>query len=397
MRGQGSKRLLPVALLCAVAVLTAGAGDGSTEPRPGGGHGGVKLRKIADFDHPVFVTGAPGFPKLLFVVEQPGKVKVVRRGHKLRRSFLNIAGLVNYDGAERGLLSIAFPPDYKRSRRFYVYYNDAQGDIRVDEFKRRSATVASAGSRRSVIQIPHHDNTNHNGGQLEFLGHLLYLGTGDGGSAGDPADNAQNKRVLLGKLLRIDPRNPRGKRDYRVPRSNPFVGRPGRNEIYSYGLRNPWRFSFDRVTAKRPRIAIGDVGQDSFEEVDYETVRGASGANFGWDAFEGFAHFEPPFPRHTTKPVYAYGRSRGGGSCGVIGGYVVRDPHLRSLYKRYVYADLCEGAVRSFAPSLHRVRRAPKVGVSTTNPTSFGEDDHGRLYLCSLDGPVYRIAPASRR
>ena len=118
----------------------------------------------------------------------------MRRGHKLSRSFLNISGLVNYDGAERGLLSVAFPPDYRRSRRFYVYYNDAQGDIRVDEFKRRRATVAARGSRRNVIQIPHRDNSNHNGGQLQFLGHLLFLGTGDGGSAGDPPDNAQNKR-----------------------------------------------------------------------------------------------------------------------------------------------------------------------------------------------------------
>jgi glucose/arabinose dehydrogenase len=394
MNRRRPRRLLPAAvLICALAVAAAGAGGGSAAARAGGGQGGVKLRKIAGFDHPVYVTGAPGFPRLLFVVEQPGRVKVVRRGHKQRRSFLNISGRVNYDGAERGLLSIAFPPDYKRSRRFYVYYNDAQGDIRVDEFKRRSATVAAAGSRRSVIQIPHHDNANHNGGQLQFLGHLLYLGTGDGGSAGDPPDNAQHKRVLLGKILRIDPRNPRGKRDYRIPRTNPFVGRPGRNEIYSYGFRNPWRFSFDRVTAKRPRIAIGDVGQDEFEEVDYETLRGASGANFGWDGFEGFAHFEAPFPRHATKPIYAYSHSRGGGSCGVIGGYVVRDRRLRSLFHRYVFADLCEGAVRSFVPSLRRVKSAPKVGVSTTNPTSFGEDDQGRIYLSSLDGPVYRLVP----
>ena len=241
-----------------------------------------------------------------------------------------------------------------------------------------------------MIQIRHRAHTNHNGGQMEFLGQLLYLGTGDGGSEGDPPDNAQNKRVLLGKLLRIDPRNPRGPRDYRVPRSNPFVGRPGRNEIYSYGLRNPWRFSFDQVSAKRPRLALADVGQDSWEEVDYLPVGRASGANFGWNAFEGFAHFEPPFPRHTTKPIYAYSHSRG---CTVIGGYVVRDQRLRSLFHRYVFADLCEGQIRSLVPRLHPVRGAPMAGASVSSPTSFGEDAHGRVYVSSLEGPVYRLVP----
>ena len=380
----------PLKTIVALATLAALAAAPAAAQPTGDGRGGVGLRKIGGFDHPVFVTAAPGYPRLLFIVEQPGRIKVLRRGHKLRRSFLDITGLVNYDGAERGLLSVAFPPDYRRSRRFYVYYNDAQGDIRVDEFKRSRATVAARGSRRNVIQIPHRENANHNGGQLEFLGHLLYLGPGDGGSAGDPPDNAQNKGVLLGKLLRIDPRNPRGPRSYRIPDSNPFVGRPGRDEIFSYGLRNPWRFSFDRVTAKRPRLVLADVGQDSFEEVDYATLPAASGANFGWDGWEGFAHFEAPFPRHTTKPIYAYGRGQG---CTVIGGYVVRDRRLRSLYKRYVFTDLCEGQLRSLVQKLHRVRSAPKVGASLTTPTSFGEDLRHRVYVCSLDGPVYRLVP----
>src|SRR5262249_19026221 len=151
-------------------------------------------------------------------------------------------------------------------------------------------TRAARGSRREVIVIPHPVNANHNGGQLQFLGNLLYFGTGDGGSEGDPPDNAQNKNVLLGKLVRIDPR-PSGGRPYSIPSSNPFVGRPGRDEIYSYGLRNPFRFSFDRTHGK-PRIAIGDVGGNRFEELDYETVGAARGANFGWNAFEGYA----PFP-----------------------------------------------------------------------------------------------------
>jgi len=371
--------------------LLAGAAPALAQP-PGDGSGGVGLRQIGGFDHPVYVAAAPGFRRLLFVVEQPGRVKVIRNGHKLRRSFLNISGRVNYDAAERGLLSIAFPPDYRRTKRFYVYYNDAQGDIRVDEFRRSTPTIAAPGSRRSVLQIPHRANSNHNGGQLQFLGHLLYLATGDGGSAGDPPDNAQNKRVLLGKVLRIDPRNPRGKRSYSVPRSNPFVGRRGRNEIFSFGLRNPFRFSFDRVTAKRPRIVIGDVGQNAFEEVDYETLGSAAGANFGWDGFEGFAKFEPPFPRHTQKPIFAYSHAAHGG-CAVIGGYVVRDRRLRSLYKRYLYSDNCDGTLRSFLPRLRRARGDRPLGLSLSAPTSFGEDNQGRVYVCSLEGPVYRLVP----
>jgi glucose/arabinose dehydrogenase len=368
----------------AVAVLPAASPEA-------GGRGGVKLKRIGSFDQPVHVTGAPGFPKLLFVVEQAGRIKVVHRGRKLRRSFLNITGLVR-DSYEQGLLSVAFPPNYKRSRRFYVFYTDNQGDLTVAEFRRRTATVASRGSLRRVIEVPHKANENHNGGQLQFLGKLLYIATGDGGAGDDPPDNAKNRGVLLGKILRINPRNPRGRRDYRVPRSNPFVGRRGRDEIFSYGLRNPFRFSFDRVSGRRARIVIGDVGQSSFEEIDYETVRNARGAHFGWDEWEGFARHEcdGACVRGTEKPVFAYGR---GGGCSVIGGYVVRDRRLRTLRGRYVFADLCQGRLRSFAPRFGRVRRAPRIGVSVQSPTSFGEDNRGRLYVASLNGPVFRLVP----
>jgi glucose/arabinose dehydrogenase len=361
------------------------------------GGSGVALKKIGSFDHPVYVTGAPGFPKLLFVVEQPGRVAVLSNGRRLSHAFLDIRGMVGYDEAERGLLSIAFPPDYAQSKSFYVYYVNRAGNIRVDEFRRGSATRALRGSQRQVIEIPHPENANHNGGQMQFLGNLLYFGTGDGGSGGDPPDNAQNKDVLLGKLLRIDPR-PAGGQAYSVPASNPFVGKPGRDEIYSYGLRNPFRFSFDTVTAKQPRIAIGDVGQNKFEEVDYTTVAGAGGANFGWDALEGFAPYKEensgtPDPGGTTKPIFAYSHSRAGGSCSIIGGYVVADPSLRSLYKRYVYADLCEGQLRSLVPHLKGAGGDRKLGLAVESPTSFGEDDAHHLYVASLEGPVFRLVP----
>jgi glucose/arabinose dehydrogenase len=356
--------------------------------------GGVGLKKVGEFDHPVYVTGAPGYPQLLFVVEQPGRVVVLSGGRRLPRPFLDLRASVGYDGGERGLLSIAFPPDYRQSGSFYAYYNDRAGNIRIDEFKRRSATRAADGSQRQVIAIPHPVNANHNGGQMQFLDNLLYFGTGDGGSGGDPPNNAQNKDVLLGKLLRIDPR-PAGGRPYSIPGSNPFVGKPGRDEIYSYGLRNPFRFSFDTVSAKQSRIAIGDVGQNQFEELDYTTVAAASGANFGWDAFEGYAPYRDENsgtadPGGTTKPIFAYPHSRAG-SCSIIGGYVVRDRSLRSLYRRYVYADLCEGQLRSLVPHLKRASDDRRLGLAVESPTSFGEDDAHRLYVSSLAGPVFRL------
>ena len=202
--------------------------------------------------------------------------------------------------------------------------------------------------------------------------------------------------MLLGKLLRIDPR-PAAGRPYTVPADNPFVGKPGRDEIYSYGLRNPFRFSFDTVTAKQPRLTIGDVGQNQFEELDYTTVAAAGGANFGWDAFEGLSPYEEESsgtadPGGTVKPIFAYSHARNG-SCTIIGGYVVADRSLRSLYRRYVYADLCEGQLRSLVPHLKRAGGDRKLGLAVSSPTSFGEDDAHHVYVASLEGPVFRLVP----
>jgi glucose/arabinose dehydrogenase len=364
------------AVLFALALPACGSAQPPAGPaRPAAR--GVGLKQIGSFESPVYISGAPGFPKLLFVVEQGGTVQVLRNGHKQARPFLDIHDLIS-SGSERGLLSIAFPPDYKSSGRFYVYYTDLQGNIRIEELKRKSATRAARGSRRAVVQIPHPINANHNGGQLRFLGNLLYFGTGDGGSGGDPPNNAQDRQSPLGKLLRIDPT------------------RPGAEpEVYSYGLRNPFRFSFDMVTAKQPRLVIGDVGQNRFEEVDYTTVAAAQGANFGWDAFEGFAPYEDENsgtddPGGTVKPIFAYPHSRGG-SCAIIGGYVVGDKGLPALYKHYIYADLCEGQLRSLVPHLRGASHDHKLGLGVSEPSSFGEDDRGHIYVCSLDGPVYRL------
>jgi len=392
-----------IALLLSLALPACGSADepttASRDSASGGeaassARGGVALKRIGSFDQPVYVTGAPGFPQLLFVVEQPGRIVVLRSGRRAG-TFLDLRGPV-LDGGERGLLSVAFPPDYATSKLFYVYYTDANGSIRVDEFRRAGATRALAGSRRPVISIAHAENSNHNGGQLQFLGDLLYLGTGDGGAAGDPPNNAQNRNSLLGKLLRIDPRASGG-RPYSVPASNPFAGGGGRAEIYSYGLRNPFRFSFDTVTAAQPRLAIGDVGQNRIEEIDYTTVGRASGANFGWDAFEGFSPYTEEEggtrdPGGTVKPIFAYPHSRGG-SCSVTGGLVVADRSLRSLYRRYLYADFCEGELRTLVPHLRRASNEKKIGLSVASPSSFGEDTRHRVYVTSLEGPVFRLVP----
>lgn len=397
-RASKTAAALAVALTLALPACGSASDQDQTAPRQASQTGeaarakqGVALKQVGSFDSPVGVTGAPGFPDLLFVVEQEGQIQVLKGG-KRAGEFLDIRGLVDY-GGERGLLSLAFAPDYARSKRFYVYYTDGSGAIQVDEFRRRSATRAAFGTRRPVITIPHPVNANHNGGDLHFLGDLLFFGTGDGGSGGDPPNNAQNKDVLLGKLLRIDPRT-RGGKPYSIPSSNPFVGKPGRDEIYSTGLRNPFRFSFD-TTHGQPRIAIGDVGQNEFEEVDYTTVARAKGANFGWDAFEGFDKYEDENsgtsdPGGTIKPILDYPHSRGN-SCSIIGGYVVQDPRLPSLRGRYVYADLCEGQLRSLVPHLKRASGDRKLGLSVESPSSFGEDQRQRLYVTSLEGPVYRL------
>jgi glucose/arabinose dehydrogenase len=381
--------------LALVALPACGAAQQHRAEPSKAKRGGLALKRVGNFDEPTYVAGAPGYPKLLFVVEQSGTVHVLGPGRqRTERAFLDLRALVG-DGGERGLLSIAFPDDYRRSGRFYVYYTDNAGNIRVDEFHRRTARRAARGSRRTVIVIPHPVNANHNGGQLQFLGDLLYLGTGDGGSGGDPPNNAQNKESLLGKLLRIDPR-PSGGRPYSVPDDNPFVGKAGRDEIYSYGLRNPFRFSFDTTSAGQPRLAIGDVGQNRFEELDYTTVAAAAGANFGWDAFEGNSRYtedsgNTPDPGNTTKPIMTYGRGRDGGTCTIIGGYVVNEGGPPSLRGRYVYADYCSGVLRSLAPHLHSASNDRKIGLTVASPTSFGEDDRGRIYVCSQEGPVFRL------
>ncbi len=337
----------------------------------------VKLKRIGRFHSPTSLTTAPGVGGV-FVVEKGGRIRLAQG--RRRRTFLNITSMVT-SGGERGLLSVAFPPDYATSRLLYVYFTNRTGDIEIAELRADPTGLhASPDTLRPVLVVPHPNHSNHNGGQLQFgPDGLLYAGTGDGGGEGDQADNAQNPSSRLGKLLQIDPTS-------------------GAVRIYSLGLRNPYRFSFDLTTdPAQPRIAIGDVGQDRFEEIDYLTLAAADGANFGWNDFEGFAAFpgaHPPTASPTVKPIKAYGHS--GGACSIIGGYVVRDARVPSLLHRYVYGDFCTGRIRSLIPDPSGARRDRRTGVRVRDLSSFGEGAGGALYATSLDGPVYRFVPKRR-
>jgi glucose/arabinose dehydrogenase len=348
----------------------------------------VRLETIGDFDQPVYVTQPPGDPHDLFVVEQTGKLEIVRDGRKLDRPFLDLTDQVSCCG-EQGLLSMAFAPDYSRSGLFYVDYTDTAGNTRVVEFRRSRSDPRRADprSRRVVLRV-HQPFANHNGGLLLFgPDRLLYVGLGDGGPEGDPSRKGQDLSTLLGKILRIDPR-PSGGRPYSVPRSNPFTDRAGaRPEIYSYGLRNPWRFSFDSRTRA---LAIGDVGQNRFEEIDLVPEGAGRGANFGWSAYEGFARYnDDQQAPNSVRPVLVYSHAAG---CSVTGGYVVRDRSLPSLYGRYLYGDYCAGTLRSFTAEPGRQATDDRaLGLQVPALSSFGEDDAGHIYATSLDGPAYRL------
>jgi glucose/arabinose dehydrogenase len=404
------KVILPCAGLLAALVLGCGSSDGgstaratptaaatgapaeaSATPRPAAAaqrRRGVRLVRIGRFNAPLFVTAPRGDRKVQFVVEQGGRIMVVRNGRKLGTPFLDISSQVT-SGGEQGLLSMAFAPDYASSGLFYVYFTDDAGDQRVVEYRRASANRADPDSARLVLEMADSES-NHNGGLLLFgPGGHLYIGTGDGGGGGDrhgARGNAQNLGSLLGKILRIDPR-PSGSGAYSVPSSNPFTGRSGaRGEIYAYGLRNPWRFSFDR---RNDNLSIGDVGQGDVEEIDF--VRSGRGKNFGWRPFEGRRRYTPgeSAPGH-VRPVIQ--RFHDDGNCSITGGVVVRDRAVPALYGRYVFGDFCLGRVESAKLRPGRATQLRTTRLRVSSLSSFGEDARGRVYATSLDGPVYRIA-----
>jgi glucose/arabinose dehydrogenase len=330
----------------------------------------------------------------MYIVSRNGKIWAVRGGHVDPTPVLDISKDVSM-GGELGLLGLTFSPD---GRYAYINYTDHHRDTNIVEYAWRDGR-ADVASRRLIL-FAKQIFPNHKGGNLAFgPDGYLYIGLGDGGSnyqfgdpQGDPYRNAQNLKALLGKMLRIEPRLPNGSlppdgRPYLVPKSNPFVGRPGaRPEIWAYGLRNPWRWSFDRSTGD---LWIGDVGAGAREEIDMQPADSPGGQNYGWNALEGSVVWRTP-PPGTVPPVYEY--SHIGGRCAVVGGYVYRGAAIPALQGWYVFGDYCAGQVEALRLVDGQVAEGP-VGVHLAGLVSFGQDKAGELYAISLEGGIYRLTP----
>lgn len=330
---------------------------------------------------PTAIVSAKDGSKRLFVLEQKGKIRIVKNGKLLPAPFLDIGSLVK-SGGEQGLLGLAFSPDFATTKTFFVDYTNRTGigNTVVASFKAgKDVDTADPSSRREMLTIKQ-PYANHNGGQLAFgPDRLLYIGTGDGGSGGDPHGNGQRLDTLLGKILRIDVAS--GTAPYRLPK-NPFG-----SEVWAYGLRNPWRFSFDRGTGD---LYIADVGQDEVEEIDFQPAGSGAGANYGWNIMEGDRCFRKPKCKKSglTMPIAAY--RHGKGDCSVTGGYVYRG-RIKELQGIYFYGDFCSGRIWG----LRRVGTKWETKLLADTPyaiSTFGEDEEGELYLADYgSGTIYRV------
>ncbi|MGH7718448.1 MAG: PQQ-dependent sugar dehydrogenase [Gemmatimonadaceae bacterium] len=361
------------------------AGPEPEEPLPAA----LALQPVAEgLSNPLFLT-APRSDARLFVVEQVGRIRIVENGQLLPTPFLDITDLVS-SGGERGLLSVAFHPSYATNGLFYVDYTDRAGNTRVERYRVSADPRRADRGSASLVLAVDQPQPNHNGGLLLFgTDGMLYVGFGDGGGGGDPQGNGQNLSTLLGKLLRIDVN---GAQPYQVPAGNPFAGRAGaRAEIWALGLRNPWRFSFDRSGGE---LYLADVGQNLYEEVN--VVPGnTGGVNYGWNTMEGTHCFasDPCNRGGLTLPVLEYDHSEG---CSVTGGYVYRGSAIPGLVGHYLYSDFCAGWLRSFRYVEGRATELHEWPVGEVgNILSFGEDAAGELYMLSANGRVYRIVATS--
>jgi glucose/arabinose dehydrogenase len=377
-------RLL-AALFCAIS---PGCSDSSSGPLP---QLPASLRAdpaVTGLSSPVYMTTPAGDSRLFFV-EQGGRIRIAKNGTLVTTPFLDIHTKIS-TGGERGLLGLAFHPQYASNGFFFVYFTNTNGDIQVERYHVSSnPDVADAASSSIVITIPHPVESNHNGGMITFgTDGMLYFGTGDGGGAGDQPRNAQNKQALLGKILRVDIDHGA---PYQVPANNPFVGQSSaRGEIWAYGLRNPWRFAFDRTAGN---LYIADVGQNLWEEVD--VVRSdRAGVNYGWNVLEA-NHCYPSDPCSSSGfqgPVLEY--SHASGACSITGGFVYRGTAIPGAVGSYFYSDYCSGFLKSFRWVNGRVADARDWSVGPLgNVTSFGEDATGELYILSTNGTAYRINP----
>jgi glucose/arabinose dehydrogenase len=343
------------------------------------------------FVAPLDLQSPPGDCRL-FVVEQGGQIRLVRDGGRGQTPFLDVSERIS-SGGERGLLGLAFHPRYAENGRFFVNYTDRAGDTHIAEFHANpTSDVADDGSEKLLIFVKQ-PFANHNGGGLAFgADGFLYIGLGDGGSGGDPQGNGQNVGVLLGKMLRIDVDHGS---PYGIPPGNPFAGRAdARPEIWAYGLRNPWRFTFDRATDD---LLIADVGQNAVEEIDLEPAPRRGDLNYGWNILEGSQCFSGTCDRTgLTPPVLEYTHAEG---CAVMGGAVYRGPRLPGYQGTYFYSDYCTPFVRSFRVSGGQAegRRdwTTSLGHGLQNVTAYGTDASGEVYIVDQQGSIYEIVPAS--
>ncbi|NNF13621.1 MAG: glucose dehydrogenase [Gemmatimonadetes bacterium] len=376
----------PRAIVAAVGLtVVLGACRDATSPTS---EGTLALEVVTDeVASPVGLASPPGDASRIFVLEQPGRVRVIRDGTLLTDAFLDITSETSADG-ERGLLGLAFHPDYDVNGYVFVYYTDNAGDTRVERFTAAGPDMADPGSGQIVLAVDQ-PYSNHNGGHMAFgPDGYLYVALGDGGDGGDPQGNGQDLATLLGSILRLDVD---GGSPYAVPSDNPFVGTAGASpEIWVYGLRNPWRFSFDRANGD---LYIGDVGQSRLEEISVQDAGSGGGENFGWNVMEGTDCFGAASCNTSglTLPVYEYDHDEG---CSVTGGYVYRGAALTELAGRYFFGDFCSGFVRSFRYQAGAAVDVQDHGVdlgTIGGLSSFGEDSAGELYLLDIEGVVYRL------
>jgi glucose/arabinose dehydrogenase len=366
---------------------------GGPTPPPTGDLAAVSIRltPVAELERPTALAIRPG-DDTLYVTEKAGRVRAVRNGTLDDTPLLDIDEEVGDDGNEQGLLGLAFAPD---GSRLYVDYTDPDGDTQVVEYTVGAGGAIDAGSARKLLSIEQ-PQPNHNGGALAFgPDGFLYIASGDGGGAGDvgpghaDGGNGQSTDTLLGKLLRIDP-TPSGDAPYTIPPGNPFATGGGRPEIFATGLRNPWRFSFDRATGD---LWIGDVGQDEWEEIDFVAAGGGAGDNFGWNRLEGTHGSSGDAPEPNTLPITEYSHS-GTGGCSVTGGYVYRGAAIPALTGVYVYADYCTGKLQGLTQTGGTATGERFLDVNAPSISSFGEDGAGELYVLSDSDGLFKIVKA---